>query len=111
MCPYIPPGITAVARRLRSRSSARTFSRLAMSDMPFRSDQVACDRLDAHRVEPIVVVEGGGRADHDVLVGHAVAPEHDAGAGLRDRLRDRGAEPAGDVVLLDGEDRAGLAGG
>src|SRR5215213_9534754 len=111
MCPYIPPGITAAARRLRSRSSARTFSRLAMSDMPIHSDEVACDRLDARRVEPIVVVEGGGRTDDDVLVRHAVAPERDAGAGLRERFRDRRAEPAGEVVLFDGEDGARLAGG
>src|SRR3954447_3961465 len=104
MCPYIPPGMTAVARRLRSRSSAWTFSRLAMSDMRFHSDEIACDRLHARRIEPIVAVEGGGRTGDDVLVGHAVAPEGDAGAGLRERFRDRGAEPAGDVVLFDGED-------
>src|SRR3954471_2367106 len=104
MCPYIPPGITAAARRLRSRSSARTFSRLAMSDMAFHSDEVACDGLDARRVEPVVVVEGGGGTDDDVLVGDAMAAERDAAAGLRERFRDRGAEPAGDVVLFDGED-------
>src|SRR4051812_1863194 len=110
MCPYIPLGITAAARRLRSRSSALTFSRLAVSDMPFHSDEIACDRLDARRVEPIVVVEGGGGTDDDVLVRHAVAAERDAGAGLRERFRDRGAEPAGYVVLFDGEDRGRLVG-
>src|SRR5438876_1318423 len=113
MCPNIPPGITAAARRLRSRSRARSFSRLAISDIvspPFRSNELACDRLDARCIEPIVVVEGGGRAYDDVLVGHAVPPERDAGARFRERFRYRGAQPAGKVVLLDRENGARLAG-
>src|SRR3954462_13860635 len=102
MCPNIPPGITAAARRLRWELSARTFSWLAMSAI----EELARDRLDARCVESIAIVEGGGRPDHDVLVGHAVPAEHDAGARVRERFRDRGAETAGDVVLLDGEHRA-----
>src|SRR5205823_5136323 len=104
MCPNIPPGITAAARRLRSASSARTFSWLAMSAI----DELACDRLDAHSVEPVAAIEGGGRAEDNVLVGHAVPTERDADARLRERFRDRRAQPAGDVVLLDGENGARL---
>src|SRR2546427_5208435 len=114
MCPNIPPGITAAARRLRSTSSARTFSWLAMSDivsLPFWSDELACDRLHARCVEPIAVVESGGRAKDNVLVGHAVPAEHDADARFRQRFRDGRAQPAGDVVLLDGENGARLVGG
>src|SRR6266568_7817747 len=106
MCPNIPPGMTAAARCLRSTSCARTFSQPAMSAMvslPFRSDEIACDRLDANRIEPVAVVEGGRRPDDDVLVGNAEPAERDAGAArFRERLRHRRAQPARDVVLLDG---------
>ena len=106
MCPNIPPGITAAARRLRSRSSGRTFSWLAMSPI----DEIARDRLDAFCVEPIAVVERGGRPEDNVLVGHAVPAERDADARFRERFRDRRAQPPGDVVLLDGENGARLIG-
>src|SRR5579864_3962500 len=114
MWPYIPPGITAAARRRRSESSARTFSWLAVSVMvwlPFCSDELARDRLDAGGVEAIAVIEGGGGADHDVLVRHAVAPEGDARARLGEDLGHGGAEAAGEVVLLHREQRRCLAGG
>src|SRR5262249_32213368 len=113
MCPYIPPGITAAARLLRSKSSVRTFSRLVMSAtvwLPLCSDDFPCDRLDSGRVEPVAVVERGGRPDHDVLVRHAVPTECDAGAGFRQHLRDSGTQAAGDVVLLDGQHSSGLLG-
>src|SRR5262245_50513902 len=104
MCPYIPPGITAAARRLSPESRVRTFSAMSVTlSLPFRSDELTCDRLDSCRVEPVTVVEGGGRADDDVLVGHAVPAERDADACLCERLRHRRAQPSGDVVLLDGE--------
>src|SRR4051795_8421658 len=109
MCPYIPFGMTAAARRLRSRSSARIFSWLAMSDIVARppcSDELACDRLDARCIQPVVGVEGGGRADEHVLVGNAVSAERDAGARFDERLRHRGTQPAGEVVLLNGENGA-----
>src|SRR5947209_4244300 len=107
MCPNIPPGITAAARRLRSEPSARTFSWLAMSAI-VSSDEIACDRLHARCVQPIAVVEGGGRAEDNVLVGDPVPTEHDADSRFCERFRDRRAQPAGDVVLLDGENGAGL---
>src|SRR6266852_7674490 len=112
MCPNIPPGMTAAARRLRSTSCVRTFFQPAMSAMvslPSRSDEIACDRLDACSIEPVAVVEGGRWPDDVVLVGHSVPAERDAGAArFGERLRDGRAQPARDVVLLDGENGARL---
>jgi hypothetical protein len=48
--------------------------------LPFRSNELTCDGLDAFCVEPIEVVEGGRRPDDDVFVGHAVAAERDTAA-------------------------------
>src|SRR5690349_13842082 len=91
-----PPGNTCSARRARDALSS-IFERFARHG------------LDAGGVEAIVTIQMSRRRDEAVFIRDAVAHQPRGHAGIGQHLRDRAAESAERVVLLDGQDELAAA--
>ena len=111
----MPPGMTARARSRSAASAARVRRWLMTSVMAWvllqRASRVRAAASTPARVELVVGVQGGGRAD----AGRARPARRAAGTGCRSPASASASataepRPAGDVVLLDGQHRPGLAG-